>query len=313
MRHQPADDEVFFAGFQHIVTDVRQHFPDIRITAIEPSPFDDVTRPITLQPSGYNAVLVNYSNWIRRYASERKLTVADLNTPVVEMLNKANAADPALAQKIIPDRVHPGLSGHLIMAEQLLKAWNARPLVAAVTIDAAQGKVEEARFAHVSNLQAGARLEWTELDEALPLPFAEMLAADRDHSIALAIDSSDITEALNEQPLRITGLKPGNYRLTIDGEAVGSWSDAELSRGVNLAVLDTPMSQQAAEVQALTVRHIDVHEFRWRNLQVPLESMNIPHLDESLKALDAVEADLVARRRSTAQPRPHVFRLVPGT
>ncbi len=57
-----------------------------------------------------------------------KLNVADLNTGVVEMLKRANASDPAIAQKIIPDRVHPSLAGHLIMADQLLKAWNARAI-----------------------------------------------------------------------------------------------------------------------------------------------------------------------------------------
>ena len=74
---------------------MRQAEPSLRITAIEPSPFDDVTRPLTLQPDGYNAVLQKFSEWIQHYAGEAHLDVADLNTPVVEMLKKANADDPA--------------------------------------------------------------------------------------------------------------------------------------------------------------------------------------------------------------------------
>ena len=310
--HKPADDEVFYAGYRHIVESVQNAFPNIRITAIEPSPFDDVTRPFTLQPNGYNAVLVNYGDWIRRYASEKGLTVADLNKPMVEMLRKANASDPQTAQKIIPDRIHPSLSGHLIMAEQLLKAWNARPIVASVTIDAANGKVVQSQYARVSDFHGGGPLVWTELDEALPLPFAELRADDRDHTIDLAIRSSDITEALNQEPLRITGLQPGNYKLTIDGELAGAWSAAELDRGVNLATLKTPMSEQAMEVRALTVRHIDIHQFRWRTLQVPLQDSDLQHLEDALKALDTVEAEVVARQRSAAQPRPHVFQLAPA-
>ncbi|MGA8030625.1 MAG: SGNH/GDSL hydrolase family protein [Bryobacteraceae bacterium] len=310
--HKPADDEVFYAGYRHIVESVQQTVPNIRITAIEPSPFDDVTRPFTLQPNGYNAVLVNYGDWIRRYASEKGLNVADLNKPVVEMLQKANASNPQVAQKIIPDRVHPSLSGHLIMAEQLLKAWNARPIVAAVTIDAAHGKVVQTQYARISDFHGGGPFVWTELDEALPLPFSELLADDHDHTIDLAIRSSDVTEALNREPLRITGLQPGNYKLTIDGELAGTWSAAELDRGVNLAVLKTPMSEQAMEVRALTVRHIDIHQFRWRTLQVPLQDSDLQHLNDALKALDAVEAEVVAHQRSAAQPRPHVFQLVPA-
>ncbi len=309
--HAPADDEVFYGGFQHIVQSVRQTLPDIRITAIEPSPFDDVTRPYTLQPAGYNAVLTNYSAWIRKYSSENGLTVADLNAPVVAMLQKANASDPQTAQKILPDRVHPSLSGHLIMAEQLLKAWHARPLVAAVTIDAEHGKVLQSEFARVTDLHAGEPLVWTETDESLPLPFAQLIAADHDGTVALAIRSSNVTETLNQEPLRVRGLKSGRYKLTIDGEVAGVWSDAELAAGVNLAVLDTPMSKQAMGVRDLTARHIEIHQFRWRVLQVPLGALEIHNLNESMKNLDAIEAEVVAKQRESAQPRPHVYQLSP--
>ncbi len=309
--HTPADDDVFYSGFQHIVGSLRQNLNNLRITAIEPSPFDDVTRPLTLQPAGYNAVLVNYSNWIRNYAAQNKLNVADLNGPVVAMLRTANASNPELTQKILPDRVHPSISGHLIMAEQLLKSWNARPLVSRIEIDAATGKVTQSEFARVSDLHAGGPITWTEIDEALPLPFAQMLASDREGTLALAIHSSDVTEALNEQPLRVTGLRPGKYQLSIDGQTIGTFPDSELAKGVNLAVLQTPMSKQAMEVRDWTVRHIDIHQFRWRTLQVPLQDAGLNSIPQSLKDLDADEAEVVARQRAAAQPNPHSYQLTP--
>lgn len=310
--HTAADDEAFYAGYRHIVETVRQRIPAVRITVIGPSPFDDVTQPFTLQPNGYNAVLVNYGDWIHRYASESRLDFADLNTGVVMMLKKANAADPATAQKIIPGRIHPGPAGHWIMAEQLLKAWNARPVVAAVTIDAAKGTVIRSDFAHISDFHGGQPFVWTETDDALPLPFAPMLAADRDHTLALAIQSSDITQALNQEPLSITNLPAGRYKLMIDGETAGVWSAGELAHGVNLAVLDTPMARQAMDVRNLTSQHVDLHQIRWRTIQIPLQSLDSPHYDEALKALDGLEADIVARQHAAAQPRPHVFQLVPA-
>jgi lysophospholipase L1-like esterase len=306
--HTAADDETFYAGFRHLVEVVRQAVPSLRITAIEPSPFDDVTRPLTLEPDGYNAVLQKYGAWIQHYAGEAHLEVADFNAPVVAMLRKANSEDPATAQKILPDRVHPALAGHLVMAEQLLKAWNARPIVSSVTIDAAAGKVASTEFASVSDFK-NAPLSWTETDAALPLPFAAWLADDHDHSIALAIKDSDITEALNEQPLRVTGLAPGRYKLTIDGVVAGTWSEKEWADGVNLAVLDTPMARQSFEVRDLTVRRIDVHQQRWRALQVPLEKLNLEALARSLKDLDTLDAELAERQRAAAQPRPHSFQL----
>jgi lysophospholipase L1-like esterase len=309
VNHSAADDEVYFSGYRHIVDTVRHAIPALRVTAIEPSPFDDVTRPFTLQPDGYDAVLVKYGEWLRHYASDAHLDVADLNTGVVAMLRKANASDPALAQKILPDRVHPSLSGHLIMAEQLLKAWGARPVVSSVTIDAASGNVAQSGYTRISDVHAGAPLSWTQADEALPLPFAPMLAMDRDHTLALAIRSSDVTEALNQQIVCVNGLPNGRYTLTIDGAPAGTWSETELAHGVNLAVLDTPMSRQAMDVRDLTVKRIDVHQQRWRALQVPLQDLNIEHLSEALKALDSVEAEVIVRQRAAAQPRPHVFQL----
>jgi hypothetical protein len=61
----------------------------------------------------------------------------------VAVLGKALAADPAIAQKVIPDRIHPGAAGHLLMATELLKAWHAPALVYAVELDA-KGKSRRA-------------------------------------------------------------------------------------------------------------------------------------------------------------------------
>ena len=48
---------------------------------------------------------------------------------------------PRGAKELIKDRVHPGPAGQLLMAEALLKAWNAPAVVSSVELDAASGKV----------------------------------------------------------------------------------------------------------------------------------------------------------------------------
>ena len=40
-----ANDQKFFDGYKHIVESIRTNLPQARIMAIEPSPYDDVTRP----------------------------------------------------------------------------------------------------------------------------------------------------------------------------------------------------------------------------------------------------------------------------
>jgi hypothetical protein len=311
--HKPEDDQVYQAGFQHIVDALRKEFPTVRITAIEPSPFDDVTRPFTLQPDGYNAVLVNYGHWIEGYASGYKLDVADLNSGVVAVLKTANVTDNTQAQKIVPDRVHPGPAGHLIMAEQLLKAWHARSSVSIVAIAAgAKPAIQSAEFAHVTNLASANGLRWDETEDALPLPLQPMTEADTTGAMALALKSSDVAESLNQETLRVTGLTPGNYTLRIDGKGIGSFTDTQLGTGINLGSYRTPMAEQAMDLLSLTTLHNNAHFARWRQVQVPLQDKNLASLPPTLAAMDQLEAELERLQREAAQPKPHHYELQPA-
>jgi hypothetical protein len=231
------------------------------------------------------------------------------------MLQKANATDPALAPKLINDRVHPGPAGHLIMAKALLKSWNAPSLVTAVEIDAATKKVLRAENTAVINFNGEGALSWTQTDAALPFPINMA-----DQQVALAVKSSDVVEQLNQQPLKVSGLAAGNYQLKIDDAVLGTFTASELANGINLATLDTPMTKQAAKVAALTNQRSSWRHERWRNVQIPLEKLakddspavksaaqnSLPAL---LKAMDDKEAVLIEQQRAQAQPVPHTYTL----
>ena len=274
--------------------------PGVRIVAIQPSPYDDVTRPPTFE-GGYNAVLVRYGGFLKELADTEKLSLADLNTSLVAALTKAYAADPALAARILPDRVHPGPGGHLIMAEALLKSWNAPALVSSVEIDAAAKQVVRSERTRVSELEG---LTWIQTDEALPMPFDT-----KDATLALAVRSSDFVEALDSEPLKVTGLSGEHYTLRIDGEPVGTFTRADLAAGINLAALPTPMAKQAAEVHALTLKHNNIHFARWRQIQVPLQDDHFETSRKAMDSLDALESEIVQRQRAAAQPRARRFEL----
>ena len=303
--------DTYTNGYTHIIDTVQKAFPDVRFTLIQPSPYDDVTRAPTF-PGGYNSVLVRYGNWVKDTADRDHQRVADFNTPTVAMLAKANAADPALAQKLLPDRVHPSPGGHLIMAEALLKAWNAPALVARVSIDADKKKVSQADNAKVSGLaKSGDGVSWDETDAALP-----MIVDPSDPLVILSLRSSDFTNSLNQEPLMVTGLDPAKrYTLKIDGSEIGDFTGDQLAQGVNLATLPTPMAQQALNVLSLTRQHNDEHYRRWRDIQVPL-SAHSPAVQQSLPpllaALDAEEDQTVAKQRAAAQPTRHHYEVAPA-
>ncbi len=217
--------DTYAAGYRHIVDTMKKDLPGIRITAIVPSPYDDVTRPPQFE-GGYNKVMVRYGEFVKELAAQDGLTVADLNTPVVAALEKAKAADPELAARIIPDRVHPGPGGHLLMAGALVKAWGAPAVVASVEIDAAAGRVVRTENAEVKELAAGRELSWTETDAALPMPLDPKNAA-----LQLALRSSDFVETLDREPLKVTGLTAARYTLRIDDETVGTFTREQLAEG----------------------------------------------------------------------------------
>lgn len=294
--------KTFSTGYEQIVHTVKTAFPGVRITAIEPSPYDDVTRP-PLFEGGYNAVLVRYGEFLRELAKRENLSLADLNTGVVAALRRAYQTDPAQAAKMLPDRVHPGPSGHLLMAAELLKAWGAPAVVSDVEIDGAAGAAKHTVNAAVTGVEKSANgIAWMQTDEALPMPVDW-----NDPLVQLAVKSSDFVDALDREVVRISGLAPGAYTLKIDGEAAGTYSEAQLAAGVSLAKLQTPMLKQALEVARLTVLHNNVHFARWRTVQVPLEKYPLTKTDPAMTALDALEEEIVAGQRAAARPKPHRF------
>jgi lysophospholipase L1-like esterase len=298
--------DTYSTGYKHIIEVLKKQLPGVRITAIQPSAYDDVTRAPMFE-GGYNRVLTRYSDFLAELAAAQKLEIADLNKPVVDALTKANAIDAAAAARLIPDRIHPGEQATLVMAEGLLKAWKAPAIVTEVEIDAANHNDPVQVNTHVSELTYGKSLSWTQTDQALPMALNR-----QDPLVALMLKSSDFVDALDRQPLRVKGLASGNYRVDIDGETAGTFPAAQFAAGINLADLPTPMIRQASAVHTLTRQRTDIHNARWRQLQVPLQTNETPELLNALRSLDELEARLAHDQRAAAQPKPHRYQIVPA-
>ena len=139
------------------------------------------------------------------------------------------------------------------MAEALLKAWGAPATVSSTEITAGKPLVIHVENTHITNIkQSGDGISWVQEDRALPMPIDMS-----DPVTALAVRSSDVMEALNQQPLAVKGLNAPRYRLKIDGEDVGTFTKEQLAAGINLASLSTPMMKQAMEELGLSARAHD--------------------------------------------------------
>jgi predicted GH43/DUF377 family glycosyl hydrolase/lysophospholipase L1-like esterase len=291
-------------GFEHLLESIRLNAPDARITLLGPSPYDEVTRP-PMFPGGYNAALLHFADLNRELAGRFNARFVNLNPPVAAAIEKAQALDPLVAKLLLPDRVHPDVVAHWVMAEALLKGWNAPALVSSVTIDARALAVSDAQNASVDHLAIDKKtLRWTETENALPLPLI------RGNAIyALLLDLTDIQQQLNQEPLRVTGLDPGQYNLAIDDGAIGIFSAEELARGINLADYGTPMRAQAQRVGWL-VRDRDMTHFI--HMRMFIQKADTGAKPGKGDLMDAFEDQQENTIYETAAPKPHVFSLSPA-
>jgi lysophospholipase L1-like esterase len=343
--YRPFDPQIFANytnGYEHIIQSLQQHLPGVRIVLIQPTPFDDVTEAPGF-PGGYNAVLLRYAAFVRQLAAEHHLMCADFMTPLVDVMQKAQAQDPKLAHEVIPGRVHPSPVGELVMAQALLQAWNAPSTVSSVSIDAVKVAVSQADNTVVSGLKAGTNgnFSWTQKDECLPFPILGLHEdwpqfpptenrraypsflwpaphPNWDYTNAAAemiLNLSGFYQALNQEPLQISGLPAGNYQLKINGQIVGSFSSQQLDGGINLAAWRTPMLVQSYRVLALVWQQVEWRYFAWRDIQLRLTDDHDPKVERAGKAfIAALEAQKdrdAEQQYAAARPQPAHYELIP--
>jgi lysophospholipase L1-like esterase len=309
---RPGDEklkEAFARGYRRMLSALERGLPGAHFTLIQPSPYDDISRPRWLNGS-YNAVMQDYGFIVRDLAAQRGHLAADFNLPVRGLLAKAADLDAGLAQKVIPDRVHPGPGAHLMMAAALLKAWNAPAIVSAAEIDGAACVLAASTRTVVTELRCGSPLSWSQLDAALPVPIPL-----EDETVPLALELSGFYSTLNRQALLVRGLKADRYSLKIDDSLIGTFGREELAAGINLASLPTPMRAQAENVSRLISERIEVRGKGWRSVQLQFEAEMHPRVrkavDELVAAFAEQERELFLKRRAAAVPKARSYRLYP--
>jgi len=152
------------------------------------------------------------------------------------------------------DRIHPGNSGHFVMAWLFLKAQGLADLpVADIAIDAKSGKLEREGNCHITNISASNGLHFDYLANSLPFPVDTVPRLwGNPHRQSEALPVMPFYTEFNREMLRVSGLSSGDYDLTIDGRKIAQFTAEELGEGINLAKLPkTPEYEQAMAVLQL--------------------------------------------------------------
>ena len=230
---------------------------------ITPSPYDQYgTAPTAPNLVACNDPgLADCAAIVRRLAAEKNLATIEFHRPMTSLLQ----SHPE--QKLCGnDRVHPGNEGHLLMAALLLQAFQADATVADVTLDASRASVTAVRNATVSDLRRQGRgLAFRYAPHALPFPIS---------SEYRKVDAIfPLTDTLNREFLRIPGLPDGTYVLKANGKRLADVTAAQLSAGINLALLDTPSQAKAKEADRL------MREMR----PIVSQLRNIPYMNRTVR------------------------------
>jgi hypothetical protein len=234
-------------------------------------------------------------------SGDKQILVADFHRPLTDALQRARTNFPQLAPLIVPDRIHPSETGHWIMAAALMTAWHVNPIVSSVALNAANATVIDKDRTKVTEVKRSADgLAWTQLDDALPLPLDFNNAMT---PMLLAI--SDIGR-LDEMMLRVESLDAGQYQLSVDGNAIASFSSEELQRGVNLALVKTPMLQQARGIDGTENSRTALDLARFILGADVKQSAGSAAAEATLLG---AQDQLAATIRKDLDPKPHHFEL----
>lgn len=279
--------------------------PGAALMLIYPTPYDEITHGTEFP--GYSHMIDRLSEDVARIGEEMQasgaqpLFIADFHRPMVDALERAKASNPQLAPLLIPDRIHPGAAGHWIMAAALMSAWHVDPVVSSVEFNAAEARVmtsERTTVTHLLKTTDG--LEWTQLDEALPLPL------DFNNAMTAEMLRVSSVAALDRQMLRVSSLEPGKYALSIDGKPLATFSREELRSGVNLALFKTPMLDQARGIASDEDQRAELDQARFM-LGANVQQIATTGIAEA--TLQAAEDQLDATVRKQLSPTAHKFAL----
>jgi lysophospholipase L1-like esterase len=241
--YQPFNEgryKTYMNGLQGMATQAKA--AGIRVAWVTPQPLDGA-EPGTTALTGYNQTLEKYSEGVKEIAEKNGGRFVDQFHPYLGVLDKARAASPKYDRITAGDAVHPGAPGQALMAASILKGLQFPRLVAAVEIDATAKTCTSARNTKITDIETrDGGVSFTHLDAALPFFPVEA---------GSILKWTPLLDDLNDYHLKVTGLKPGKYDVSVGQTKVTQLSADELGKGVNLAAAVLAAGPIADQVKAV--------------------------------------------------------------
>lgn len=263
-------------AYSKIVEALKDYDRESKVVMIGGSPYDETSRFNDAVLHGKNAAIGKIISMQKADAAENGWGFVDFNAPMLKIAEKEQKADSTYS--FCPaDRIHPDKDGQMVMAYLFLKAQGlAGSKVAEIGIDARRGKVKVMDNCEISRLsRVDGSVSFDYLAKALPYPCDSISEHGwgNIHSQRDALKLVPFTEEFNQEILKVSGLKAGNYLLSIDGQPLRRYSASELAAGVNMAeITDSPQYRQASAIMYLNEERLEVEkrfrEYVWMEFNV---------------------------------------------
>lgn len=285
--------DAFRESLGSLVRTLKRESPGIRITLLGTSPYDNITpgeRPDweAKIDGGYDSVIAHYSRGMREVAKQHGLLFVDMHEPLAKLIRDLQEKQPELARELIPDRIHPGKAGGLVMAAELLSAWNA-PRTNSITIDG-------------STLKEDPLI----LRQRLPARFA----LEQDPLTKYLLSNVVVLRLFSTPMLRITSLPAGKTLLRIDGHDLGTFTESQLDNGIELTERVLPVNS-TDRLGRLIEQRSRLHFIRERHLEFHAKGQ--PELVKlAIVELADVEREFQGLQNDLANSNSHVIELVPA-
>lgn len=206
------------------------------------------------------------------------------------------------------DGIHLNDLGQIAMGFVMIKGLGAPADVSSATIDAGSLRIMASEDCTIDELsRRDGRLEFTRLDEGLPLNFGPLGI--------LHFRFIPIPEQINRYMLAVRNLEPGRYDLTVDSRPVGKYTDEQLAAGVNIssATLDGWVPGGPWDAQAAVLKLITESRNQLAQSQKTAVHYFGPEASSRPAGVQAatINAQIEELQRETARPRSYRFVISP--
>lgn len=275
---------------------------------------------------GYNALLAYYGAWLRERCGGGKATFVDLWSPLNDYTFEQRRREPNFS--LIEDAIHPGAAGQFVMAFELLyDSRQERSVVSNLTVQRRGEKWIAAKNETIAELapdEKGDGVTFVHQARSLPWVVPETtseyeLKWGPSAPPSLGADLTRAGHRIGREQLRVAGLAPGNYELSIDGVVIGQFTQLHLGSKIELQQsADSPQSRQAHEVAKLNRERNDEAVRPMRDLWAKVKGLRrsgdserfereYPELLDQIGKLRDKAAEYEERIYGAAQPTPRRY------